>query len=121
MHLRPIIALFMGLVIQLSQVQVLDASEPAKSCGDYGSIMTCCEGLQACPCASEGKPNQNTPPLAPAAVSLKVLISKAAEPIRLEAPVSNSPDIVVSTESRLEWINGYAGVPLAVAFCRFVI
>jgi hypothetical protein len=121
MNVRSIIALFMGLVIHLSQVQLSLAADAAKSCGDHGLAMTCCDGLQSCPCASEGNPDQKPSPMAPAVVDLKVLVSKVAEPVKLEPPVCHSADIVVSTTSPADFISAYAGVPLSVAFCRFVI
>lgn len=120
MNLKSIIALFMGLVIQFSQVQASLAAGTAKSCG-RGESMSCCDGLKSCPCASEGDSDQKPAPLAPVAVDLKWLVSKPAEPQTLEALISPPSDAVVPAATGPEFAGGYAGVPLSVAFCRFVI
>ena len=117
MNLKAIIALLMGLVIQFSQVQAWPAASPVVSAGDIGC---CCEGIQSCPCASDRSPDQKPAPLMPAAADLKLLISRATES-SLEAPISTLSAPVVATVSRAETRSAYAGVSLAVAFCRFVI
>jgi hypothetical protein len=120
MDLKSIIALFMGLVIQFSQVQSLLAADTAKSCGG-GESMSCCDGLKSCPCASEGDTDQKRAPMAPVTVDLKWLVSKPSEPNPLEALISPPNDAVVSSTTSMELPSGYAGVPLSVAFCTFVI
>ena len=57
----------------------------------------------------------------PAVADLKLLISRATESSSLEAPIYTQPPAVVATGSRAETRSAYAGVSLAVAFCRFVI
>jgi hypothetical protein len=122
MHIKSIIALFMGLVIQLSQVQAsCMASGSAKSCGTETQAMSCCDGLESCPCADEGDSNQTPTPLTPAAVDLKPLISPAPERISPAALFPPRTDAVVPTASWVELRSGFSGVPLSVAFCRFVI
>ncbi len=119
-NLRAIFGLFLGLVIQCSHVQSSLAADVAHSCGG-GEFMSCCDGLQACPCASEENPVEKPSPMVPAATDLKLLVSKGAEPINLEAPVCDPTDSSFFTASSFEICKGYAGVPLSVAFCRFVI
>lgn len=121
MDVRSIIALFMGLVLQLSQVQTCLATEAAKPCATQARLMSCCEGLKTCPCAKKSRENQKPTPLLPASGELKLLLSKAPEPSRLGAFVSPpaAAKAVVATPA-LGW-SAYAGVPLSVAFCRFVI
>ena len=121
MNVKAIIALFMGLVIQWSQMQSCMAAIPAGSCGGNARSGCCCEGLQSCPCASDRSPDQKPAPLIPAAVDLKWLIPKATATDSLHAPVSPQSETKVATVSRAEARRAYAGVPLAVAFCRFVI
>ena len=121
MNLKSIIALLMGLVIQLSQVQSCVATESGKSCGGNARPMCCCDGLQSCPCAKEGNSDQKSVPLMPATVDLKLLALRGSEPTSPEAFVSPPTDTVVSITPRLQPKSGYAGVPLSVAFCRFVI
>lgn len=118
MNFKAIIALLMGLVIQLSLVHVCPAEIPV---GSAGIKMCCCEGLQSCPCASNRSPDQKPAPLIPAAADLKLLISKTPESSSLDAPIFIHPAAVVATASRAQARSAYAGVPLAVAFCRFVI
>jgi hypothetical protein len=121
MNVRSIIALFMGLVIQLSQVQLSLAADTATTCGDHRQAMSCCDGLRSCPCASESHSDQKPAPLVPVTVDLKLLVSKGSEPYRLEALISPPTNAVVLPASHVDPWNGYAGVPLSVAFCRFVI
>lgn len=122
MHIRSIIALLMGLVIQLSQVHAsCMASDSAKSCGMGGQAMSCCDGLQSCPCVGEGDSKQAPAPLVPAAVDLKPLISPAPERISPAEFFPPSTDAAVPAASWPELQGGFSGVPLSVVFCRFVI
>jgi hypothetical protein len=122
MYIKSIIALFMGLVFQLSQVQSSSmATGSAKSCGVGAQAMSCCEGLQSCPCLDEGGSNQTPALMIPAAVDLKPAISQAPEQNRPAALFPPPTDAVVATASWTEFRAGYSGVPLSVAFCRFVI
>ena len=121
MGIRSIIALFMGLVIQLSQMQVCVATEPAKSCATSGHRMGCCEGLESCPCAKKSDPSEKPAPLVPAAVDLKLFVSKASGPGCLDVIHFPRSIRVLGSAARRESKTGYAGVPLSVAFCRFVI
>ncbi|MBK1817385.1 hypothetical protein JIN84_17325 [Luteolibacter yonseiensis] len=121
MAIKSIIALFLGLVIQLSQVQLGPAAEPVKSC-DNGQFMSCCDGLQSCPCAKESDPDQKPSPLIPAGVDLKWLVSKVSEPASLDSPTNpQSETLVVFAASQTDTRCAFEGVPLSVAFCRFVI
>ncbi len=117
MNFKAIIGLLMGLVIQLSQVQ---ASPAAISAGSGERIGCCCEGLQSCPCASGRSPDQKPAPLIPGTVDLKLLISKSTESSSLPL-ISLHPACVVASASHIQIRSAYAGVSLAVAFCRFVI
>ena len=121
MNFEAIIALLMGLVIQWSQVQAFPAATAAASAGAKVRSMCCCEGLQSCPCASDRSPDQKPAPLSPATADVKLPISKATESSSLDAPISSQSAAGVATVSRAEARSAYAGVPLAVAFCRFVI
>jgi hypothetical protein len=121
MGMKSIIALLLGLVIQLSQVPACMADLPLIPCATSALPMDCCEGLKACPCAKENDRNQKPSPLTPAAADLKLLISKAPESIRLATLFSPPADAVLVTASSLENRSGYEGVPLSVAFCMFVI
>ena len=118
MNFKAIISLLLGLVIQLSQVQACPA---ANSAGCAEVTACCCEGLQSCPCASDRTPDQKPAPLIPATVDVKLFISKTTESSSLDAPISIQPAAMVATASRAEARRAYAGVPFAVAFCRFVI
>jgi hypothetical protein len=121
MGIRSIIALFMGLVIQLSQVQTSVAAEPTKSCGTSAHRTDCCEGLKSCPCATKSDSKEKPAPLVPAAVDLKLFVSKASGPGSYEAFHFPPTDSVFFNTTRLDSRSGYAGVPLSVAFCSFVI
>lgn len=121
MNFKSVIALFMGLLIQLSQVQPCKAADPAKSCGVKAHPMSCCGGLASCPCAKETDQKQKPAPLIPAAFDLKLISLKASGTTNIEGLILPSADVVHVTASALEIRIAYAGVPLAVAFCRFVI
>lgn len=121
MEIRSIIALFMGLVIQLSQLQISAAADSTKSCASAGHRMACCEGLESCPCAKKSDPVEKPAPLVPAAVDLKLFVSKASGPDCFHAIRFPQTVRVFAGTSRPESKTGYAGVPLSVAFCRFVI
>jgi len=121
MNVKAIIALLMGLVIQLSQVQACVAAISAGPSGAKAHPMCCCDGLQSCPCASDRGPDRKPAPLIPAAVDLKFFISKTAVANSLDVPVSPRATTVVATAAHWEARRAYAGVPLSVAFCCFVI
>jgi hypothetical protein len=119
MNLKSIIALFLGLVIQFSQVLAMSTSDFSSPCGE-GGAMSCCDRQESCPCVSSGNPDQTPPPLAPAAVEMKWFVAKRVDP---EPSVVRS---VVSGETLVTalWAElkcAYAGVPLCVAFCRLII
>ena len=118
--MRSIIALLMGLVIQLSQVQLSVAADTAESCHREGGA-SCCDDRQSCPCVEEGDPGQKPAPSVPAGQDLKWLISRTTESNKLEIFTSPSADAGVFSAFCLDLKNGYLGVPLSVAFCRFVI
>jgi hypothetical protein len=121
MNVRVIIALLMGLVIQLSQVQLCMAASSAGPSGAKAHSMCCCDGLKSCPCASDRSGNEKPAPLVSTTVDLKLLVSKTAGANSLDVPISPRSATWVATVSRAEARRAYAGVPLAVAFCRFVI
>lgn len=120
MAFKAFIALFMGLVIQLSQVRVPVATESVKSCGN-GDTMSCCAGRDSCPCAKESNSEQKPAPLVPTSVDLKLLVSKTSGTGIIGISVSPPTEMVFFNTCRLEPKSGYAGVPLSVAFCSFVI
>ena len=121
MVIKSLITLFLGLVIQLSQVQLGSAAEPVKSCGSNAPSVCCCDGLKSCPCAKDGKSDQKRSPMLPGGGDLKWLVLKASVPVGIEPLIFPLTEPVVSTGSQLEARSAYAGVPLSVAFFRFVI
>ncbi len=121
MGIKTFIALLMGLVIQLSQVQVRAAPEPSKSCATAGQRMGCCEGLKSCPCAKKSDPKEKPAPLIPASAELKLFVSKASVPVDFDTIYFPQSVHTRVRKSHSEPRNGYAGVPLSVAFCSFVI
>ena len=83
--------------------------------------MSCCEQLDSCPCAKESRENEKPAPLLPAGVDLKVFLSKAPEALRSGTRPSPATESKMALVSPAPCRTGYAGVPLSVAFCRFVI
>ncbi len=121
MVIKSVIALLLGLVIQLSQVPSCLAGETAKPCATSAQRMDCCKDMKSCPCVKGSNQKQKPTPLIPESVDLKFLFSKAPETPRLDALIVPPADTVLATASALEIRNGYSGVPLSVAFCCFVI
>lgn len=121
MLIKPLIALCLGLVIQLSQVQLCWASAPAKSCASDTQVACCCGDTQSCPCASESTPDQKPAPLIPAGADLKPLLANVTEPDIFGIWVTPPENATVRTTQFSKLAGGYAGVPLSVAFCRFII
>lgn len=121
MAIKSIIALFLGLVIQLSQVQLGSGAEPVKLCGALADSQCCCAGLQSCPCAKDGNSHQKPAPLIPAAPELKPLISKAPATINFDAMTPRQAEEVVFSVSQTDPAMGFPGVPFSVAFCLFLI
>jgi hypothetical protein len=118
MTLRAMVRLIMGLTIQFALMQPMWSANPVSHCAES----SCCEGLPACPCASNDDPDQKPAPLAPAPVDLKLSAPKARE-LDLTALLIlwETSQAVVATASIPESHGGFAGVPLSVAFCTFVI
>lgn len=84
--------------------------------------MSCCDGLKSCPCAKECDPAQKPGPLIPAGADLKLLVSKASEPTGLDTPtIPQTEELIENVASQTDVRSAFAGVPLSVAFCRFVI
>lgn len=123
MNAKAAIALIFGLLFQLAQVMpglasvMTDGAPMAESCG-------CCAGFTSCPCAEEGEPTQKTPPLAPdSSQSLKAPLAKVAG-TRVSLETISGPQAKaysLATTPIAGPTTGYTGVPLAVAFCSFVI
>jgi hypothetical protein len=118
MDVRSIIALFLGLVIQFSQVPSRVMDQPTKACA---TAMSCCEGLDACPCARNNESDQKPAPVIPASVELKIAIAIASVSHDTVALLSKAIEGNAVMGSQRESCVGFAGVPLSVAFCTFVI
>jgi hypothetical protein len=121
MNLKPIAALFMGLVIQFAQMQSCVAASSANPCEGKTPSACCCDGLKSCPCASDSNPDQSPSPLAPAVGDLKFLVSKTPGTNSSNEPISPRTEDMVSSAPLSEAWKFYPGVPLSVAFCTFVI
>ncbi|NQX00473.1 hypothetical protein HQ447_07415 [bacterium] len=121
MALKSIIALFLGLVLQLSQFQACLNTRDAESCGGDGFSVSCCDGLDSCPCASQRDSDPKPAPLAAAGTELKWLVARPLETKDFAAVACPIGNPAIPRGCLLEVRSAYAGVPLSVAFCRFVI
>jgi hypothetical protein len=121
MDFRTVIALLMGLLIQLSQVQTCVAGGVIPSCATTARSMACCDGIKSCPCAKSSESSQKPDLPSAAAVELKWLVSKTGETDLPGTSVSPSKDAARPAATVSEFYSGFVGVPLSVAFCRFVI
>ncbi len=121
--LKFTVGLFLGLVIQLSQIQPCVAADSEQSCPTVAArVHTCCEGKVSCPCANNSQQAPTPAPAIPVSVDLKLNAPKAREldfiTLFFLPDSSNAkPGIVRFPESTF----GFLGVPLSVAFCSFVI
>lgn len=118
---RSIVALFLGLVIQFSQVPTRAADQPANPCATQSIAMACCAGLEACPCVDDSAPGEKPAPAIPAGVNLKYSLATSSEDGNMEATPSSLLASISVLESQTDIRSGYQGVPLNVAFCSFVI
>ena len=120
---KSIVGLFLGLVIQLSQVQPCAATDSKQACPTaVAQVHSCCEGKTSCPCANNSEQAPRPVPAIPVSVDLKLHAPKGRELDFLTLfflPIS--PVAVPATASFTESSSGFAGVPLSVAFCNFVI
>lgn len=121
MSFNPIIALLLGLLIQLSQVQLCSGGAASPSCPDMADSVSCCEGMKSCHCVTDNDTDQKPTPLAMTAVDLKVHLSKAPENDQIPIVVCLPDDSVLTGSPAIRDYIGFAGVPLCVAFCCFVI
>ena len=121
--LKSIVGLFLGLVIQLSQVQPCSAADFKQPCPTVKAHShSCCEGKTACPCASKSEQAPTPIPIAPASVDLKLNAPKLRELDFLTLFfLPEFSEAVPATASVSQSHNGFTGVPLSVAFCTFVI
>lgn len=121
MGMKSIIALFMGLVIQISQAQLCLAAAAVNAVSSPSHSMSCCAGAESCPCAKQSDPAQKPSPLIPVVPELKWLVSRVLEASGLAARIVPPSDPVRVGVSKSKALGGFTGVPLAVAFCCFVI
>lgn len=121
MGIRTIIAIFMGLVLQISQVQSCLGAEILNSSGKNSCKMSCCEAIQSCPCAKECDSNQTPVPAIPVSVDLKSHLTKSPDPSRIPHFTVPSVHTVALRCATNFTLTIYAGVPLSVAICRFII
>jgi hypothetical protein len=119
--LKFIVSLFLGLVLQLSLLESNMPTQAVDSCAPQSPGMSCCDGLASCPCAKESPGHEKPAPLLPASMDLKFFVSKFPEAPRFDSrsPLPTAAGAVIP--SPVAFRNGYAGVPLSVAFCSFVI
>ena len=123
MNAKTAIALFFGLVFQLSQV-IPGMAAVITDCAPVAESCDCCAGLPSCPCAEEGEPTQKPLPLAPdSSQTLKAPLAKVSG-TRVSLESVAGPQATASTVAATPIAGpptGYTGVPLSVAFCSFVI
>ena len=121
--LKSIVGLFLGLVIQLSQVQPCAAMDSQLPCPSVAaSVHDCCKGKSSCPCAGRSEQAPTPAPAVPVSVDLKLNAPKARELDFLSLFfLPEISEAVPATASFPESHSGFSGVPLSVAFCTFVI
>jgi hypothetical protein len=114
---KVMMAILLTLGIQLLAVEpCLKSTSPPESCAK-----SCCDG-HVCPCAKNGEPHQDSTPITPAPLAPKFFtVFKTIHGSELEALASPTVGRADHTPGNQGPHHGYLGVPLSVAFCRFVI
>ncbi|MBK1882782.1 hypothetical protein JIN85_10170 [Luteolibacter pohnpeiensis] len=122
MAIKSIVALFLGLLLQLSQVQAGLACLTTDDCAPMKShTMSCCADQASCPCASNSEDEPKPAPIAPATAQLKLEFPAPVE-LDHEPGMLIASGLPVAPPSVPADLNvGYEGVPLSVAFCSYVI
>lgn len=85
--------------------------------------MSCCGPAESCPCAKRSDPDRKPAPAIPAAVELKQLVLSLlpdSDPVTGIFAGPAGAALVVEARPRCH-IDHFAGVPLAVAFCSYLI
>ncbi|MEO5714904.1 MAG: hypothetical protein ABIT37_15605, partial [Luteolibacter sp.] len=78
--LKSIVGLFLGLVIQLSQIQPCAAADSKLPCPNVAaSVHDCCKSKMSCPCASKSEQAPTPAPAIPATADLKLDAPKLRE------------------------------------------
>ena len=121
MSTRSIIALLLGLVMQLSHTPSCGASELNPDCPPVIGKMDCCKGQDTCPCAKKSEPPQKQSPAIPASNEAKWIISKIPNTDFQRVSLGSKATSLLISINRDLVVSGYQGVSLSVAFCRYVI
>jgi len=121
--LKSIVGLFLGLVIQLSQIQPCAAAAPKLPCPNVAAtVHDCCKGKSSCPCASQNEQAPSPAPVVPVLGDLKLNAPKLRELDFLALIfLPEISEVVPATAAIPESHVGFSGVSLSVAFCTFVI
>jgi len=120
-RLRAFSALLVGLVIQLSQVpSCLAATAPERGAA-HCQAMSCCKDLKSCPCEAENEQAPKPAPLVPEPVGFKGWVPPVPMPHEQGFDASVHAQVALFCATQIEPHAGFTGVPLSVAFCRFVI
>ena len=121
MNVKAVITVILGLIFQLAQA--LPAATFTSPCASHGTTCTCCESADSCPCAKSGESDQKPAPALPESGNvLKLSAAKADDnQVSIESLAGNHPSPTLATSQVSVPSSGYAGVPLSVAFCLFVI
>lgn len=121
MDIRAIILLFLGLVIQLSQVRPMQDAPQAKPCAALMTATTCCGGPKTCHCIDENESSQKPAPVLPAATDLKFSFVALSGTDAVPTPATAPSQVIFLSKPVAGIRSAYSGVPLTVAFCSFVI
>ncbi|MCX8496093.1 MAG: hypothetical protein ORN51_07925 [Akkermansiaceae bacterium] len=121
MSLKAFLALLAGLVIQLSQVPPCLAATAAEPCAGHRQAMSCCKDLKSCPCEAKNEQAPKPAPLVPESVGFKGWVAPVPMPHEQGFTASVHAQVALFFATQTEPHAGFIGVPLSVAFCRFVI
>lgn len=116
------VGLLLALAIQLVQMQPALASVEDSTCATDGHHACCCTGADHCPCVKSAPERESKAPQSQVSADLKA--QDLAKPSSTTAVLE--PAFTSGTRPLVTWATdrlpiGFEGVPLSVAFCRFVI
>ena len=115
MNPKAFLAMLLGLVFQLAQVQAGVSRSIARP-----EEKSCC--THSCPCVQNTSSEKPQSPAAPAPEMVKIIAVRADSNDPLTSALTAPPSMdVAGAEVEFQRFTGYPGVALSVAFCRFLM
>lgn len=118
MRLRDIVAVVLGMILQITLTGVVPAAPAPDQCSQQSC---CCSSATSCPCIESSSEDKPSLPVLPVQQERLTPLITPTDPEIPGVETRAGPSDASSSLTTVEVNNGYRGVPLAVAFCRFTI